>query len=75
MGTFLRKKGSHDRASSPVFYTGCVFFEKIRVKEGRKKGKKREGMEGVWEGKGGFSAWSGSRERVDYYAQGRHGEV
>jgi hypothetical protein len=55
MGTFLRKKGSHDRASSPVFYTGCVFFEKIRVKEGRKKGKKRGvvGGKGVSELEGG----------------------
>ena len=38
-----------------AFYTGNVYFEKLRVKEGKNKSKKREEMEYVWKDEGGFS--------------------
>ena len=39
--------GAHDVA----FYAAYVYFEKIRQKEGKKKTKKRERMEEIWDKK------------------------
>lgn len=53
MTSFLRKKGVMSGNTSKVFYCAYVYFEKLRLKEGKKKSKKREEMEGVWAGEGG----------------------
>lgn len=47
--TFLKGKGPTKGCESPVFYAAYVFFEKLRVKEGKPKSKKRVEMEAVWE--------------------------
>ncbi|KIW32919.1 uncharacterized protein PV07_04432 [Cladophialophora immunda] len=52
LGRFLKKKGPTDGAESPVFYASYVFFEKLRLRRGKPKTKKREEMEGVWGSKG-----------------------
>ena len=52
---FQTKKGPDAGNSSTVFYAAYVYFEKLRIKEGKKKGKKREEMEEVWGNQGGFS--------------------
>ncbi|KAI9770063.1 MAG: hypothetical protein M1839_003291 [Geoglossum umbratile] len=51
---FRGKKGPAAGNTSSVFYAAYVFFEKLRIKEGKKKSKHREAMEGVWAHKGGF---------------------
>ena len=51
---FTSKKGPMAGSSSGVFYASYVYFEKLRIKQGKKKGKKRVEMEEQWGGKGGF---------------------
>lgn len=45
--SFQRKKGPLAGNSSKAFYASYVFFEKLRLKEGRSKTKKRQEMEEV----------------------------
>ncbi|KEF59289.1 uncharacterized protein A1O9_04133 [Exophiala aquamarina CBS 119918] len=45
---FLKGKGPTKGCENPVFYAAYVFFEKLRIKEGKPKSKKRDEMEGVW---------------------------
>ncbi|KAK7900458.1 hypothetical protein LTR67_002740 [Exophiala xenobiotica] len=45
---FLNAKGPRKGAESNVFYTAYVFFEKLRIKQGKPKSKKREEMEKEW---------------------------
>ena len=52
--SFQTKKGPDAGNSSTVFYGAYVYFEKLRIKEGKTKGKKREKMEEAWKGEGGF---------------------
>ena len=53
--TFQGKKGPLEGNSSNVFYAAYVFFEKIRVKQGKKKSKVREETEARWSGRGGIT--------------------
>lgn len=48
LGSFLKFKGPQAGAHSIAFYAGYVYFEKIRVKEDKKKTAKREKMEEKW---------------------------
>ncbi|MCJ1438420.1 hypothetical protein MMC27_007808 [Xylographa pallens] len=50
---FQRKKGPVEGNSSGVFYAAYVFFEKLRIKQGKKKSKARLEMEEVWGDEGG----------------------
>lgn len=47
LNTFLGKKGPMEGNTSPVFYGSYVFFEKLRIKEGKPKSKMREEMEEI----------------------------
>lgn len=47
LSTFLGKKGPSAGNSTAVFYAAYCFFEKLRVKQGGKKTKKRKDMESV----------------------------
>ena len=51
---FRNNKGPRAGSTSSVFYGAYVFFEKIRVKEGKPKSKHREEMERIWAKQGGF---------------------
>ncbi|KAK4159504.1 hypothetical protein QBC43DRAFT_304547 [Cladorrhinum sp. PSN259] len=53
--TFLEKKRPLplDGNTSVVYYASYVFFEKIRIRDGKPKSKHREGMESCWEKEGG----------------------
>ncbi|SLM41049.1 hypothetical protein LPUS_11936 [Lasallia pustulata] len=53
--SFQTKKGPNEGNSSAVFYGAYVYFEKLRIKEGKKKSKKREQMEEAWGNLCGFS--------------------
>ncbi|KAI9712945.1 MAG: hypothetical protein M1828_001504 [Chrysothrix sp. TS-e1954] len=52
LNTFRHKHGSDAGKGSTVFYPAYVYFEKLRVTEGKRKGKLREEMEGIWGAKG-----------------------
>lgn len=47
-------KGPRDGAHNPAFYAAYVFFEKIRIRDGKKKGVRREKLEEIWAKKGGM---------------------
>ena len=48
-GAFRDKHGPLNGATTPAFYAGYVFFEKSRIKEGKKK------TEEAWKGEGSVS--------------------
>lgn len=47
----LKMKGPAAGAHNIVFYAAYVFFEKLRIREGKKKSVKREKMEELYDGK------------------------
>ncbi|RDW90804.1 uncharacterized protein DSM5745_02579 [Aspergillus mulundensis] len=46
--SFMAKSGSTDGNQSSVFYAAYVFFEKLRVRDGKRKTAFRKDMEDVW---------------------------
>jgi hypothetical protein len=46
--TFMKGSKSMQGAEKDIFYGAYVYFEKLRIKHGGKKGKKREEMEKIW---------------------------
>lgn len=46
--TFMKGTRSMQGAEKDVFYGAYVYFEKLRIKQGKKKSKKREEMESIW---------------------------
>lgn len=52
IGLFLKKSGANDGAKSPIFYAAYVYFEKLRIKDGKDKTKTRKEMEEVWGARG-----------------------
>ena len=48
MQTFLLKKGARASASSCVCYAAYMFFDKVRIKQGKEKPEKRLVMEKKW---------------------------
>lgn len=78
MTTFLNGSGPVKGCESPAFYAAYVFFEKLRVRDGKPKSTKREEMEKVWKKKGmdredfthgRFLAKSGEVPHIDKYGQ------
>ncbi|KAH0562807.1 hypothetical protein GP486_002569, partial [Trichoglossum hirsutum] len=54
MDDFLRKKGPEEGGGTNCFYGAYVFFEKLRIKQGKPKSKLRQEMEKIWASRGGF---------------------
>jgi len=52
MTSFLRKKGPLAGNTSKAFYASYVYFEKLRIKQAKKKSKKREERRCIGDGKG-----------------------
>lgn len=52
---FLSKKGPSSGNSSCVYYAAYVYFEKLRIKEGKKKSQMRLDLEGIYSYEGGMS--------------------
>jgi hypothetical protein len=50
LNDFLGKKGANAGNTSGIFYSAYVFFEKIRVKDGKPKSKHRLEMEKIYSG-------------------------
>jgi len=72
---FLGKKGPSAGNASGVFYAGYVYFEKLRIKQKKKKSKFREEMEDIWDGtnpqngyRRGFDFWT-SKHNASYIVQ------
>jgi hypothetical protein len=62
LNAFRSKKGPNAGNTSSVYYGAYLYFEKIRLKENKPKGKKREEMEKLHAVKGGVD-----RERLPIY--------
>ncbi|KAF2211736.1 hypothetical protein CERZMDRAFT_42545 [Cercospora zeae-maydis SCOH1-5] len=60
---FRSKKGPRHGNTSCVFYAAYVFFEKLRLAEGKPKSKHRKEMEECWAAQGGFDTVHGSNQR------------
>lgn len=58
VNTFMKQKGPLEGNSSGIFYAAYVYFEKLRIKQGKKKSAKREEMEKKW-GAGGVDRTAG----------------
>ncbi|KAL4910230.1 hypothetical protein BDW74DRAFT_144695 [Aspergillus multicolor] len=58
LNSFLLKSGLRERRRSQIFYASYVFFEKLRIRDGKKKSEFRKKMEGVWRGESGFDITS-----------------
>ncbi|KAI5246596.1 hypothetical protein E4T43_02599 [Aureobasidium subglaciale] len=56
---FRGYKGADTGNTSCVFYAAYVFFEKMRLAEGKPKSKHRQEMERIWAGEGGFDVTRG----------------
>ena len=52
--SFQSKKGPLAGSSAEIYYAAYVFFEKLRVKEGKDKSKLRKGTEEAWARDGGI---------------------
>jgi hypothetical protein len=52
LAQFRKAKGPLNGARKPIFYGAYVFFEKLRIKEGKPKSKHRQDMELIWQGEG-----------------------
>ncbi|KAL3486760.1 hypothetical protein BJX62DRAFT_214665 [Aspergillus germanicus] len=59
--SFLGKKGVKNGNQSQVFYAAYVFFEKLRIRDGKPKTEFREDMEVVW-GPDGFDRVTGPNQ-------------
>ncbi|QSZ35241.1 hypothetical protein DSL72_008110 [Monilinia vaccinii-corymbosi] len=53
LSDFLGKKGATAGNTSSVYYASYVFFEKMRIRDGKAKSKHREEMEKKWAREGG----------------------
>ncbi|KAL2809096.1 hypothetical protein BJX63DRAFT_406864 [Aspergillus granulosus] len=59
--SFMSKKGVKDGNQSLIFYAAYVFFEKLRIRDGKPKTEFREEMEEVW-GPDGFDRVTGPNQ-------------
>ncbi len=81
LNDFLAKTGPMSGNASGVFYAAYVYFEKLRIKQGKKKGKKRLEMEDQWALEGGvprepvgnrsYIVGRGERPYMDQYGRVR----
>ncbi|KAJ8069573.1 hypothetical protein OCU04_000012 [Sclerotinia nivalis] len=60
LNDFLGKKGATAGNTSSVYYASYVFFEKLRLRDGKSKSKHREEMEKQWASEGGIDTKTSS---------------
>lgn len=58
LASFLSKRGPREGRKSLIFYAAYVFFEKLRIRDGKPKSSLRLDMEDAWVGRGGFDITS-----------------
>ena len=61
--TFLSASGHGHGNSSPITYATYMYFEKLRIKQGKSKSQKRQEMEKVW-GKNGLDLVSDANRNM-----------
>ncbi|KAI0835875.1 hypothetical protein F5Y06DRAFT_288958 [Hypoxylon sp. FL0890] len=61
LSDFLQAKGPRTGAKSTVFYAAYVYFEKLRIAQGKPKSRHREEMEDIWCHRGGFDRKTDNR--------------
>ncbi|KAI1452473.1 hypothetical protein F4805DRAFT_472400 [Annulohypoxylon moriforme] len=79
LNDFCTKQGPNAGCRSKVFYAAYVYFEKIRIAEGKPKSEHRLNMEKIWAKDGGFDlehddtcgVWLGPGEEFDYDQYGQ----
>ncbi|KAB8079732.1 hypothetical protein BDV29DRAFT_164248 [Aspergillus leporis] len=62
LANFLNKRGVNAGNQSTAFYAAYVFFEKLRIRDGKPKTQFREEMEEVWGVQGGFDRKTGPNQ-------------
>ncbi|KAL1304694.1 hypothetical protein AAFC00_003646 [Neodothiora populina] len=73
LNRFREAKGPDGGNTNSVFYAACVFFEKIRVKEGKPKSKHRQEMEAAWGDQGGFDTKTPVHNKFMWVKKGEEG--
>jgi hypothetical protein len=56
LSRFLGKKGARDGNATAIYYSAYVYFEKLRIKQGKAESEKRLEMKEIW-------AWQGGMDR------------
>ncbi|KAI0100429.1 hypothetical protein F4776DRAFT_649463 [Hypoxylon sp. NC0597] len=72
LSSFLQGKGPRTGAKSTVFYAAYVYFEKLRIAQGKPKSKHREEMEKIWWCKGGFDRTCDHRNKYFTTSGNKH---
>lgn len=72
LASFLKKNGHLAGNTSAAFYAGYVYFEKLRLRDGKPKSKKREEMEVVWAEEGGVQTDRDPKHMHMTLPQGTH---
>lgn len=74
--TFMKGSRQLQGAEKDIYYGAYVYFEKLRIKQEKKKSKKREEMEGIWGPHGvprvqtdRLKMFRGERATFDQYGQ------
>ncbi|KAI2777989.1 hypothetical protein F4815DRAFT_258098 [Daldinia loculata] len=82
LNDFRRGHGAKTGAKSTVFYTAYVYFEKLRLAQGKTKTKHRLDMEDIWAWRGGFdletdnrTVFVGSASSSPYFHFDRYGRT
>lgn len=73
--SFMRQQGPTAGGNSDVHYAGYVFFEKVRLRDGKPKSKKREEMESAWGGSSRTGKKGGGMSTGGRYVLCRRDEV
>jgi len=64
LSAFMKKDGYDSGNTSEAFYASYVFFEKLRIKQGKDKSKDRLEMERLWGKQGGFDITTASHNKA-----------
>jgi hypothetical protein len=78
LSAFRSKKSPYEGNMSGIFYAAYVYFEKLRIKQGKPKSQKRQEMEKIWAHEGGLDTkarmdrvlcFSGERPHLDSFGR------
>jgi hypothetical protein len=70
LSAFMKKNGYDKGNTCEAFYASYVFFEKLRIKQGKEKSKDRLEMERLWGYRGGFDTTTVSSNKGVSVRQG-----
>jgi hypothetical protein len=67
LNDFLGKRGKYVGNTTAVYYSSYIFFEKMRIREGKEKSKHREEMEAEWMEEGGIDVKHRDNGKAYYF--------